>query len=218
MLMTRSLIILFTITAINSIASASSDLQSWNTFTISGSKNNFQYSIQTEGRYSLEEAKVYEEHFKPYVGYNTPIGEFGFVFSFLADEVFTKTFEKRYALQYSKDLFMNNDLIYEVRLRQEFRDFSDQSSIAQRFRLRNQFELIGLSVKNWIPYTNSEFNIYTNKTLLGPRGFSSHRFILGITRGFQGFEFGISFTHNYKKFKGETEVRYSLGANVEVEF
>ncbi len=189
----------------------SKDNQSWNTLIFSKKLNQLHLKLETEIRYSDGNVDFFEEHIKPYIGYKTGFGEFGFVFSYLADDGLSKEYEKRYAFQYSKDLFNSPLINYSIRYRYELRDFTTQSTLAHRTRLRNQVKFKVLRLYKWTPFISSEFNFYVNDTSDGPDGFSSHRSIVGVSRSFKNTSLILSYINNYKTEDSSSNMRHILG-------
>lgn len=206
-LLIASLLTLFTTTSLASAA----DNQSWSSLKFKTKIKDVSLAVQTEVRYSEDNEEVFEEHVKPYIGYKTDLGEFGAVFSYLADDNFSKELEKRYAFQYGKTLLKNFYIDYSIRYRYEFRDFKVQPRIAHRTRLRNQVKLRSLAFYKWMPFVSSELNFYVNDTKKGPQGFSSHRSILGIGRQFKQFKLSVSYINNYKVKNDSTSTKHALG-------
>ncbi len=207
------MIFLLLITAFTtpSFAKMSSDTQSWKTLSFKTKLQNLRLAVQTEVRYSEENTQIFEEHIKPYLGYKTSVGEFGFVFSYLTSDSFSKEFEKRYAFQYGFKAIKNYYIDYKIRYRYEFRDFKDQPEIAQRTRLRNQVKLSALKAYKWIPFISSELNFYLNDTSKGLKGFSSHRTLVGFQRNFKKFNLSIGYINNYKVKNKDSNMTQALG-------
>ncbi len=205
------LLTLVTFFAASSFAKSTSDNQSWNSLKFKTKFKSFNFTLHTEARYSEKTEGFFEEHLKPYVGYKTDFGEFGFVFSYLADDDFTTELEKRYAFQYGNTVLKNYHIDYSIRYRYELRKFKPQSEIAQRTRLRNQVKFKSLAFYRWMPFVSSELNYYINDTGMGPGGFSSHRGIAGVSRKFKDFKLSVSYINNYKVKNNNSDTRHALG-------
>ncbi len=208
-------LLILTLFTASSFAKMSSDSQSWNSLNFKTKIQNLRLAVQTEARYSKESTEIFEEHIKPYLGYKTNFGEFGVVFSYLTNNSFSNEFEKRYAFQYGLKIIQNYYINYSIRYRYEFRDFKDQSRIAQRTRLRNQVKLTSLKTYKWTPFVSSELNFYLNNTDKGPNGFSSHRTLIGITRKFKKINLSVNYINNYKVKNNNSNMRQALGLGID---
>lgn len=198
-------------------ADVENDSQMWSIFRYNHNIGAFELGAQMQLRYTFGDGKLYEEQLNPSVHYKTDYGDFGFIFTLGTNDGFESRREYRYAVEYEFVAAQNSQMTYEVRLRQELRDFTGVEEQAHRFRLLNEVTMKKINFRGFSPSLSSEFNVYINdfdELDETPQGLSSHRTILGFTKSYQGYDLTVSYVHDYGVRFGEDEVRHVLSGTL----
>jgi len=181
------------------ISWAESDHQSWNSLKIKSNFQNFNYGVELENRISGSVSSANLNQVKPEIFYKMKTGTIGFIYTFETDDTFNEKAENRYSFAYDFKLYKSDAFEVNTRLRQEFRNFSDQNQLAYRFRLRNSILLNGFELRKIVPSVSSEWRIYEKDSAGKTFENFSHRTILAFKKSFQKFDLSLHYTHNYQK-------------------
>lgn len=172
-----------------------------------------QLGSQLQLRHSQEEGQLVEEQINLDWTWQAWDSEIALLFTFGTQDGFEKLRELRYALQWQKDIYESSRFEYNLRLRQEVRDFDTEPSLAYRFRLRN--EIMTPLSKKWFVELSSEFNWYQNELNTNDSGFSSHRSILSFNQWLSTEQFyGFSYVNDYRESKTGIIVRHILAFSI----
>ena len=207
------LLLLIALLPFNTFADVDDDTQAWSIFRYTGDINSFRLGAQLQLRYTFDGEKLYEEQINPSIHYVNDYGTFGFIFTLGTNDGFETRKEYRYALEYEFSAVVTSDFVYEIRFRQELRDFKGVSEPAHRFRVLNEIIFIEANFKEFYPFISSEFNFYLNDFNEADRietGISSHRTIVGIVKSYEKYSLVISYIHDYGVFVGRDRVRHVL--------
>jgi len=176
-------------------AYADQDHQLWTLIKKNIELKDFDMSLQGQWRFSDEESGLAEEQINVSLLKNINKLNYAFIYTLGTIEAYEKVREHRFAIQVEKKINLKKSS-YQVRLRQEARNFTIINNWAHRFRIRNRFNW---DLKN--KYFNqlslsSEFNFYLNSFLEDEKGLSSHRSILSLSKKINKKTWIISYIHD----------------------
>jgi hypothetical protein len=192
-------------------AKAESDLQTWNSLTLKSKLGKFNYGVEVESRTSETDSNKNLHQIKPEVFYKLKTGKIGFIYTFESDGSFKEKAENRYSFAYDFGLYSNDFLKVATRFRQEFRNFSDESDLAYRLRIRNTLELKDKIFWSLAPSLSSEWRIYEKNSAGKSFENFSHRTILEFEKDFDVCLIAVHYTHNFQKEDAKDQNTHAFG-------
>lgn len=175
---------------------------------------NRNFGAQLQYRYDITNHMLAEEQLNLFYSSFNKLGRFGFIFTIGTKYGYSDLREFRYALEYqTKEITISKLLNYNVRIRQEVRDFTAYDTQAFRFRVRNEL-VMPTTLKNMNLSLSSELNFYLNEYSIDADGFSSHRTIIGLSKSLPAVEWNFSYINDYKEEIENHEMRHILNVGL----
>lgn len=192
-----------------SVSFAESDGQLWNRIYKEYSKDDLEFGLQLQLRYSDEQTNLYEEQINASIHHkyqDVYKSYMGVIFTAGFSGQFSELAEKRFAIQYG----MRPLSFYQFRFRYEMRNFSDEESLANRFRVLNGLDSKKVLFLDFTPFITSELNFYMNEFGQTQAGISSHRTIVGVIGSLFKNRISISYINDIKFISEENFTRHVL--------
>lgn len=184
--------------------------QAWGIFRYQKQVEYHNLGAQLQLRYNFESEKLYEEQVNLSYHRSNRYGEWGGIFTLGTEDGFSKNKELRYAFEWESHSLKQKSWSYTIRLRQEFRDFSNEDYLVYRSRMRNQINYQLPQHSDLSVSLSSEFNFYWNAFTNQGSGFSSHRTILSLDFDKNWGEYELGYIHDYREFLTTVENRHIL--------
>lgn len=196
-------------------AAVENENQVWSILRYEKNYSQATFGVQLQNRYDNSDGKVFEEQLNLNGSYKVGAWLINFIATLGTQDLYDQIREIRYALETERDFLLGSDWNYNLRVRQELRDFKKVTQLAHRFRIRNEIGKEFQSLWGTEISLSSEFNFYLNNYVSDVEGFSSHRTILGGTRAWAGYDIGLAYLNDYRKNPGADEVRHVLLLSLE---
>jgi hypothetical protein len=182
----------------------------WSILRYSYARDASTWGGQLQNRYDLDEGAGFEEQINLFYSHEFGENRVTLIGTVRTLDAYDRIDEIRYALDWDRDFLLPNKWKYNIRLRHEVRDFTDEDELAHRFRIRQQVDWR----QKWLAFSSfdlsSEFNFYLNEFQPGVRGFSSHRSILQAWIETSSVNWGLAYLNDYRIFPDVEEFRHVL--------
>jgi len=195
----RSIPFLILVSFLPSLAWANSDHQTWNVLSVETAYKNTAFGVELESRTSEHDSNENVHQIKPEVFHPLGPGKLGFIYTFETDGSFKEKTENRYSFAYDFKSYKSKSFEIVSRLRQEFRNFSDQNQLAYRFRIRNTLKLKSKIPLDLNPSVSSEWRVYQKDSGGETVENFSHRTVLELQKEMGQWTWTVHYTHNYQK-------------------